>query len=144
MGHLSLADDEAFVITVDPAGASYHSVTIHDHWFVVPDMAGHTTSLNCGQAVANADGSYTYVVARADPHIHNWIDTVGLRNVLILIRIQGIVGDRVGSIRVAGRLTKLDALADHLPRETIKIGDGDRQKQIRERRLECGLRFVDR
>ena len=35
----------------------------------------------------NADGTYTYVIAARDPGVHNWIDTDGLREGILTLRM---------------------------------------------------------
>lgn len=89
-GYFTLADDEAIVITVTTAGAEYLSLMVHDPWWRTIPFWYHTSSLSKSQAVANPDGSYTFVVCPTDPDVHNWIDTAGLHEGIFYMRWQGL------------------------------------------------------
>ena len=109
-------------------------------------MYDHTSSLNKAQAVANADGSYTYVVSVADPGVHNWVDTVGLRRVLSMIRIQGLSREAVDSgerLSIGSQLVKMKDLMKYLPPETRMVTPSERELQLKERRAQLQLRFLD-
>ena len=72
-----LGAGEALAATLDPCGAKYMGLHITDPWMSVPDGRKHVTSLSISQAVADADGSITYVIGPEDPGVANWIDTAG-------------------------------------------------------------------
>jgi len=112
-GQWRLADGEALVVTIDAMAAAYVGFQIADPWGAAPDYARHSASLNIAQAQPDAQGTYTFVVARHDPGVHNWIDTAGLDEGTLLIRWQGLppgapVAER--SLRHAGvvRLAQID------------------------------------
>ena len=72
-----LEDDEAFVLTLGSEGSDYWVFTLYDWWLMSGNYWSHTSSLNNGQAVPNADGTHTLVFSIQDPGVHNWIDTEG-------------------------------------------------------------------
>jgi len=145
-GRWRLADDEALVVTVDPLGAAYLGFQIADPWGAAPDYASHTASLNLSQAQSNADGTCSFVVARRDPGVHNWIDTAGLEEGTLLIRWQGIppaglVPER--SMRGAS-VVPLAALDRALPAGTRRLEPGERNRQLAVRRAACARRLLER
>ena len=127
MNHFRLADDQALVVTLDRLGAGYLAVQTTDPWGIVSDYVNRIRSLNGSQARSNADGSYTYVIARHDPGVPNWLDTAGLSYGIFTLRWQGLppnalTGRAVRTVRVV----RLDALKHALPSETLFIGPADR------------------
>ncbi len=78
-GYFQLADDEALVLTIDPGNAGgFFTVPVYNDWTITDDYWNQQTSLNNAQAVANPpDGTYTMVVAKADPGVANWVSTGG-------------------------------------------------------------------
>ena len=145
--HLKLADDEAFVLTLTPGGADYVSVIANTYWLTSLNYWDHSSSLNTSQSIANADGSFTYVISSRDPGIHNWIDTVGLHETLILLRWQLLPrnpdGSYGGSPWTRGQVVKLNDLDNILPSATMRVTPLERQQLLATRRAEFNLRFVD-
>jgi hypothetical protein len=87
-GNFKVGSDEALIVTLDPVGARYVGFDLTDPWLVSREHVGATGSLNNNQIRANADGTYTYVVAPQDPGVANWVDTGGLHEGKLLIRWQ--------------------------------------------------------
>ena len=144
LGRLVLEEDDAFVIAIDPAGATFHDVQLNDYWFgSVGDYYGRTGTLNNAQTRVGADGTATYVVSRRDPGVHNWLDPNGLRETLFVARWQRLpkAGGRKPSI--AGRLVKLRDLDAVLPADVARVSGHERQAQIEERLATYRLRLVD-
>ncbi|BBN49326.1 MULTISPECIES: DUF1214 domain-containing protein [Mycobacterium avium complex (MAC)] len=120
MGRFDLAPDEAFVVEVNDGGAEYFTVPLSNIWGTTLDIVDRTGSLNKAQSVANEDGSYTYVIAPTDPGVANWIDSDGLREAILTLRMAefGEHGPRE-DLGARGRVVKLDRLdteVAHLPR----------------------------
>ena len=134
-GRLKLADDEAAVITVDPAGARYSGLVAHDWWFRSLPYSNRTASLTSSSSHANRDGHFTYVVSLRDPGIHNWIDTCGLHETLVLYRWQGLPENKLrqGPTVDSVRIVKLDELAAALPPEIVRVSAAERARQIETR-----------
>jgi len=85
-----LAPDEAVLVTTTQGDAHYTGFQVVDPWMVAPDARRHQASLNTSQAVPNTDGSFTYVIAAADPGVANWLDTAGLSEGFGIIRWQAM------------------------------------------------------
>jgi hypothetical protein len=140
-GRLSLADDEAYVLTLDPGGSDYWVLTLYDWWLMSGNFWSKTSCLNNTQSVANADGTYTYVFSISDPGVHNWVDTLGMHETLFMQRWQLLPRDSDrdslpwagGSPSAAGRLVKLSQLRDVVPEETKWVTPQERENQLAER-----------
>ena len=90
VGNFQLADDQAIVITVNPGRAGYFVVPVTNDWAITGDYWNQQTSLNNGQATANADGSYTIVISPTDPGVENWVSTAGVNQGTIFLRFQAL------------------------------------------------------
>ena len=145
-GRFELTGETALVITTSDGGAYYTGFQITDPWTIAPDPIHRTSSLNRSQALANPDGTYTYVVSLEDPGIHNWIDTVGLREGWMLLRWQGVPDSTAGSTLVRDvrlvRLADLDTQLLHagVPKATLET----RRQQVHRRITEHALRTMER
>ena len=128
MGRYELADDEAFVVDVSDGGAAYFTVPLGNKWGTTLDVLDRTGSLNKAQSVANPDGTYTYVISAQDPGAHNWIDTGGLPEGLLTLRMAEFPpGGAREDLSAQGRAVKLADLPDLPP-------VADRAAQLAERR----------
>jgi hypothetical protein len=87
-GRFALEPGQAAVLTARPGGAGYHGCQITDTWMITPDCSSRQASLNAGQAIPDADGWVSYVIAPEDPGVANWLDTGGLRHGLFIMRWQ--------------------------------------------------------
>ena len=68
-------------------GAEYFTVPLSNIWGTTLDILDRTGSLNKAQSRPNEDGTYTYVIAGQDPGVHNWIDTGGLPEGILTLRM---------------------------------------------------------
>ncbi len=145
MANLKLADDEALVVTVGAGGARYTTFVLHDFWFRTLDCWNNTSTANTSQGIANADGSKTYVVSLQDPGVHNWLDTAGMHQLMVLHRWQGVPANLAagGGPSISAQLTKLQDLDAALPAGTKRVTTAERREQIAERRQSFALRYVD-
>jgi hypothetical protein len=137
-GHFRIDDDEGLLITLDPGGADYFVVPVTDPWMVGVDP-GRQTSLNQDQAVADADGRYTFVVSLQDPGIHNWLDAAGLHEGTLMVRWQRLADDG-GTPAIDARLIRLADLPRLLPGTPV-LSNAQREQQLRERRTAYQRRF---
>lgn len=144
-GRLKLADHEAAVFTVDPAGAKYSGVVVHDWWFRSLPYWNRTASLTSTASKPDHDGRFTYVVSLRDPGVHNWIDTCGMHETLILYRWQGLPASKVRQGPAIGpvRIVKLDTLAEALPRETVFVNTTERAHQLEARERAFARRLIE-
>src|SRR6201999_3598478 len=131
MGRFDLAEDEAFVVDVSDGGAEYFTVPLSNIWGTTLELVDRTGSLNKAQSVANDDGSYTYVISPTDPGVANWIDSDGLREGILTLRMAefGEGGPRGARGRVVA-LDRLDTEVPHVPRVSAE----QRAAQLSERR----------
>lgn len=136
IGHIVLDDDEALVLTLRPGGAAYMTVAATNIWQVESDFVHHTTSLNMEQAVANADGSYTFVIATKDPGVYNWIDPVNLHETIVEPRWQGLPSTVLpggGPAILSQAIVKLSQVGASLPAGTRFVTPVEREEQLRVR-----------
>lgn len=141
-GRFRLEEDEALVITANDAGADYTGFQITDPWTLRPETVLRTSSLNRTQARPDPDGRYTYVIARQDPGVANWIDTGSLREGWFQLRWQNVPAGGTPDAS-APRLVTLAALAGALPEGVAMADLAFRQQQIRERVAGMALRTAE-
>jgi hypothetical protein len=144
-GHFKLSSDQALVVTVNPADAAYMSVVLYNVWSITPSYWSHQTSLTNAQAVPNHDGTYTFVVAGADPRVRNWLDTTGLEQGTFLVRWQDVpAASATGPARpsVTGSLVDTTDLPQILPTATERITNDQRAEQLRRRGLDFERRVA--
>ena len=133
-GRFVLAPDEAFVVDVSDGGAEYFTVPLSNIWGTTLDVLDRTGSLNKAQSVANEDGTYTYVIAAQDPGVHNWIDTDGLLEGILTLRMAEFpAGGARPDLSARGRVVKLDRLDAEVP-ELMTVTPDFRVSQLAERR----------
>jgi hypothetical protein len=140
---LELADDQAYVFTMGGGGAAYRDIVLHDHWFRTRPYWARTSSFNNAQGVPNPDGTTTYVVAHTDPGVHNWLDPVGLHELLVVHRWQGLPDPPGpdGPATASGRLVALADLESALPDGTARVTPDERRAQLDRRAAEFLARF---
>jgi hypothetical protein len=134
MGRFDLAPDEAFVVDLSDGGAEYFTVPLGNIWGTTLTIVDRTGSLNKAQSVANDDGTYTYVISPADPGVANWIDSDGLREGILTLRMAefGETGPRE-DLGARGRVVKLDRLDAEVP-NLPRVSPEPRAAQLADRR----------
>lgn len=133
-GRYEITDDEAFVVDVSDGGAEYFTVPIATMWGTTLDIVDRTASLNKAQAEPNPDGTYTFVIAGQDPGVHNWIDTCGLSDGHLTLRMAEFPeGGAREDLSATGRVVHLDDLDKALP-EAPRVDAAGRAAQLAERR----------
>ena len=134
MGRFELEPDEAFVVDLSDGGAEYFTVPLSNIWGTTLDLVDRTGSLNKAQSVPNQDGTYTYVISPVDPGVANWIDSDGLAEAILTLRMAefGEAGPRedLGARGRVIKLDRLDAEVPHLPRVSAQ----ERAAQLADRR----------
>jgi len=138
-GRFRLEEDEALIITTEDGGADYTGFQITDPWTLRPETVLRTTSLNKTQALANPDGSTTYVVALQDPGVANWLDTGGLREGWLQLRWQNVPAGGVPAVRGIEQV-KLGDLESRLGKDVPRADLDYRRRQVRARVEEMALR----
>lgn len=133
-GRFLLEPGEAFVVDVSDGGAEYFTVPLSNIWGTTLELVGRTGSLNKAQAEANEDGTYTFVIAAEDPGVHNWIDTDGLGEGILTLRMAEFGPDgAMPDLAASGRVISLDRLDAELP-DVRRISTAERAAQLAERR----------
>jgi hypothetical protein len=134
MGRFDLGPDETFVVDVKDGGAEYFTVPLSNIWGTTLDIVDRTGSLNKAQSVPNDDGSYTYVISPVDPGVANWIDSAGLREGILTLRMAEFdEGGPTPDLGAHGRVVALDALDDELP-DAARVTPAQRAQQLAQRR----------
>ena len=142
-GYFQLADDEALILTIDPASAGFFTVPVYDDWTITGDYWNEQTSLNNYQSVANLDGTtYTMVVSPTDPLVRNWVSTGGLNQGIISMRFQNLDPDLPGTPTVASQVVKIADLADYLPDGTEFVTPEQRAAQLAVRKKGFNKRWA--
>ena len=130
----SLKDDEALLVTLNPCGAKYRGFELIDPWLRSVPYDRHLSSLGHDQALQNADGSITYIIAKRDPQIHNWLDTGGLNEGVVVIRWEVLPSAATADDAVAEcRIIKFSDIESTLPACIPRITPVQRSTQLRER-----------
>lgn len=131
-----LQDDEALVITFTKGKATYFVVPITTNGIITTEPGTRQVSLNNKQSFQNNNGSYTYVISKRDPGIHNWLDTSGRQRGTMMIRWQGLQpsGDGAKGIEVHSQVVPLTKLKKILPKETKYVSTNERKKQLQQRK----------
>lgn len=134
MGRFDLGPDEAFVVDLNDGGAEYFTVPLSNVWGTTLELVDRTGSLNKAQSVPNQDGAYTYVISPVDPGVANWIDSDGLREAILTLRMAefGEAGPRE-DLGARGRVVKLDRLDAEVP-HLARVSPQQRAAQLAERR----------
>ncbi|WP_432720515.1 DUF1214 domain-containing protein [Jeongeupia wiesaeckerbachi] len=134
-GHFRLGDDEALLVKVNLGGAGYFVLPVTDPWTVSVDPDRRQVSLNNVQAVADADGSYTFVVSPRDPGVYNWVETAGLHEGTLMPRWQKLPATTPssGAPSISTKVLKLADLPYYLPAGTRTVTAAQRQQQLQAR-----------
>lgn len=126
-----IADDEALVFTVNLGGAEYFIAPVYTRWMITSDYIQHTQTLNNKQAIANPDGTYTFVISVSDPGVYNWVDTVGVHEGLLNPRWQSLpITPSATPPSGTLKLVKLSDLASVLPTSTRYVTPSERKVQL--------------
>ena len=95
IGHYSLEEDQAMIVTVPVSECDYQAIQIGSRWYVSTDYEHHQTSLNKSQSHADPDGKFRYVISERNPGIANWLETCGHPQGVMMLRWQRLSRDLV-------------------------------------------------
>jgi len=134
LGHFDLEEDEALVIDANVAGAGYFIAPITNYWGTTNDVVHRTGSLNQEQSLANADGTYTFVLSKHDPGVPNWLDPTDMRDGILTLRWAEFPDGRPSEdVGATSRVVSLSDLRKSIPEETPVVSAEERVKQCEER-----------
>jgi hypothetical protein len=134
MGRFDLSPGEAFVVDVSDGGAEYFTVPLSNIWGTTLDLVDRTGSLNKAQSVPNEDGTYTYVISPTDPGVANWIDSDGLHEAILTLRMAEFGPDGpTEDLGARGRVVKLDDLDREVP-TLPRVSTQQRATELADRR----------
>lgn len=145
MGHFVLPDlNGAIVLDVDMGGAEYFIAPITNIWGTTNEIVHRTGSLNKHQAIANDDGTYTFVLSPCDPGVYNWLDPTGMTEGILTLRWAEFADGRPSaSFGVKSRVTTLDELPGTLPAACRVISAEERAQQLAERAASYAWRIAE-
>ena len=129
-GLFELADDEALIIETAVPDAKYWSIQLGNWWWETLDYTHHKSSINGAQAAIDSDGRFRCVIAHSDPGVPNWLDPVGWRTGLIMLRWYRATTE----LAVTTRKVPLSMLREHLPSDTPSMNPAQRATEIEARR----------
>ena len=134
MGRFDLKPGEAFVVDVSDGGAEYFTVPLSNIWGTTLNIVDRTGSLNKAQSTPNGDGTYTYVISPTDPGVTNWIDSDGLREGILTLRMAefGAEGPKP-DLGARGRVVAFDELEKEVP-TLRRVSEGERALELANRR----------
>ncbi|TPG33251.1 hypothetical protein [Mycobacterium hodleri] len=134
MGRFDLQPGEVFVVDVSDGGAEYFTVPLSNIWGTTLDIVDRTGSLNKSQSVPNDDGTYTYVISPTDPGVANWIDSDGLTEGILTLRMAEFGEDGPKEdLGARGRVVEFDDLERDVP-TLRRVSERERATELAERR----------
>jgi hypothetical protein len=132
-----LAPGETLVVEIDRPKARYWNLHLGDVWWQVTDFTHHQSSLNGHQVKFDRDGKARIVIAAQDPGVANWLDIVGNRKGVALLRWY--FTDSYPT--PAARLVPVTDLRAELPSETVWVTPDERRRVLDERRTAVLRRY---
>jgi hypothetical protein len=144
-GLFNLKEDDALVMTLNMLGTEYISINTYRPFLVSPEHVYSSSALNNYQAKPNADGSYTFVIARKDPGLYNWVDVQGIPYGYFAIRWQSLTKPVSATLATAVQMVKVVKLQDlkkQLPASTKWVTPEERKAQQEERAKQYKIRCL--
>jgi hypothetical protein len=134
LGHFDLEDDQALIIDVNTGGAGYFVAPITNAWGTTNDIVHRTGCLNQAQSHANADGTFSYVLSKHDPGVHNWLDPSDMREGILTLRWAEFPSGRASAdVGAKSRVVSVEDLRRELPEETKYVSSDERAQQCAHR-----------
>ena len=141
-GFWDLQPDEALIVTTWPMGGNYQGIQLTDLWWSSLEYANRQTSLTGQQARAGDGGEFTFVLSAVDPAAANWLDTMGRRRGIVMLRFDGMQAPQFDPAkRPTARVVRLADLPAVLPPGTSMVSAAERAEQIALRRRHVQARF---
>jgi hypothetical protein len=144
IGHYSLTDDEAMVVTVPACGAApYQAIQVGSRWYVSTDYEHHQTSLTRAQSHVDDDGLIRYVVSERDPGIANWLETTGHPQGVMMLRWQRLSRDLLHTDGPTVEVVPFDELSARVPELAAQaLGPSGYAERIEARQVGIARRMI--
>jgi hypothetical protein len=144
IGHYSLTDDEAMVVTVPVCeDAPYQAIQIGSRWYVSTDYEHHQTSLTRAQSQPDPDGHLRYVVSERNPGIANWLETTGHRQGLTMLRWQRVARPLTAADGPQVEVVPFADVPKHLPHyEDNRVSPEEYTARIAARQVGIARRMI--
>jgi hypothetical protein len=143
LGHYSLSDDEAMVVTVPAcAAAPYQAIQIGSKWYVSTDYEHHQTSLTRDQSHVDADGMIRYVVTERDPGLANWLETTGHPEGVMMLRWQRVERELGEADAPRVEVVPYDSLATRADLDTQRVTPEQYAARIEARQVGVARRMI--
>lgn len=123
-------DGEALILETEmPEVRPYWNIQINDPLFNAVEYVYRLSSINASTAWIAPDGKLRVVLAKEDPGVANWLDTVGYNEGTLYGRWYDCSSLPIPTITKVA----LAEVKDHLPRETPMVTPEERAEQLRRR-----------
>lgn len=142
-GWMRLGHDEAAVISVAPLDAAYRNAQLYNLWGKSLEYRDRITSLNNSQMQADEDGRHTFVISARDPGIANWLDNMGMNEVTVMFRWQGLSPDLKEPPAIDVDIVKFADIAPVAGAGVKRVTPEQRTEQMQVRRQGFDRRFID-
>lgn len=119
VGSFDLQPGQALIITEPTVDADYSNIQLANPLGELLPYQYAQTTLNNMQAVQNADGNTYYVISATNPGVPNWLDTGGLTQGDIFLRVQGLNGSLPAGMHA--QVVAVDDIRDYLPADTPTV-----------------------
>jgi hypothetical protein len=142
IGTYQLEQNQALVIKIkDAPQARYANIMTSTPFLDSLPFVHNQSSLNRWQAHVDSDGYIRYVVSATDPHVPNWIDTVGTRHGILFARWQQVTGDLGPDYAPTLNVVNVDDVRSVLPAETPTVSWPERVQALQQRERLLATRF---
>jgi hypothetical protein len=143
IGHYSLRDDEAMIVTVPVSECAYQAIQIGSRWYVSTDYEHHQTSLSKAQSHADPDGKFRFVISERNPALANWLETCGHPQGVMMLRWQRLSRDLGAADGPTVEVVPFDELSSRLPHhEDHQISAEEHTARIAARQVGVARRMI--
>jgi hypothetical protein len=143
IGHYSLHEDEAMIVTVPVAECAYQAIQIGSRWYVSTDYEHHQTSLTRSQSHADEDAMLRYVISERNPGVANWLETCGHPQGVMMLRWQRLSRDLTEADGPTVEVVPFESLSARLPHfAENQISADDFTARIADRQVGIARRMI--
>jgi hypothetical protein len=143
IGHYSLGDDEAMIVTVPESECAYQAIQIGSRWYISTDYEHHQTSLTKAQSRVDPDGNLRYVVSQRNPGAANWLELCGHAQGVMMLRWQRLSRALTAEDGPQVEVVPFDALPDELPYwKESQVSDEEHATRIEARQVGIARRML--